>query len=166
MRVSFFSVGFFILSLLSESVLASSCLHKADDEAIRVRQLHVELMVAALKCGNGGSGLRDSYGRYVQAHSSALSSNAHELRGYFKRSYGKNSAYHFDRFMTRLANDASIRSQGITSYCQDAAKVLDAVNALETAEGLKRFAVSSMPAHDDSLPQCKVSGQEARTASR
>ncbi|NKD45813.1 hypothetical protein HEQ62_01145 [Haematospirillum jordaniae] len=166
MRTSFFSAGFFALSLLSESVFASSCLHKADDEAIRVRQLHVELMVAALKCGNSGAGLRDSYGRYVQAHSSTLSSNAHELRGYFKRSYGKNSTYHFDRFMTRLANDASIRSQGVVSYCQDAAKVLDAVNALETAESLKHFAVSSMPAQDDGLPQCKVSGQESRTASR
>ncbi|AMW35260.1 hypothetical protein AY555_08815 [Haematospirillum jordaniae] len=68
--------------------------------------------------------------------------------------------------MTRLANDASIRSQGVVSYCQDAAKVLDAVNALETAESLKHFAVSSMPAQDDGLPQCKVSGQESRTASR
>lgn len=137
-----------IFSLVSSHSWASSasiCLRDVEEDAFRIRQFHIELMVAALKCGNDFYGIRDRYGRYVKAHGGTLSVNARDLRDYFNRSYGRDSSRQFDQFITRLANDASVRSQGVATYCQDAGKRLDAVNAVETFEGLKSLAVAATP---------------------
>lgn len=158
---------FSLISSYFSASYASICLRDIEEDALRIRQFHIELMVAALKCGNDAYGIRDRYGRYVKAHGGTLSGNARDLRSYFNRSYGRDSSRQFDQFITRLANDASIRSQGVATYCQDAGKWLDAVNAVETLEGLRSLAVAATPFRNEfSRCDAALSGIPGRDETR
>lgn len=120
-------------SLMSAAApaMASSaeCLSASDRNAVQIRQMHVQLMVAALKCDDS-MGLRDSYGAYVNKHNSVLSGNAQSLRSLFQKAYGGDSSRQFDRFITRLANDASSQAQTQMGYCESNLELLQKAMAL------------------------------------
>lgn len=124
---------FVAASLMSAAApaLASSaeCLSASDRNAVQIRQMHVQLMVAALKCDDS-LGLRDSYGAYVNKHNSVLSGNAQSLRSLFQKAYGGDSSRQFDRFITRLANDASSQAQTQMGYCETNLDLLQKAMAL------------------------------------
>ncbi len=91
--------------------LANQCSAYGKDRAsdgvvsIEVRRLQTNLMVAALSCG-----ARADYNAFVINHRSSLKKYGTAIRREFKRRYGKSGPRRLNRFVTRLANEASARS--------------------------------------------------------
>lgn len=108
---------------------ANVCAHSAEHRALDVRMLQTELMVAALTCG-----YQRDYNAIVTSLKPMFAAEATALRGYFARRYGSNGTRELDRFVTRLANEESIRSNADRAgYCA-ARRVL--VARLRTEGGL------------------------------
>lgn len=84
--------------------------------AVRARVVQSEMMVAALSCG-----LRSQYNAVVIEFESELVSHGKVLRSMFRRQHGAGGQKALDRFITQLANDASMRSNRARSgYCESA----------------------------------------------
>jgi len=84
--------------------------------AVRARVVQSEMMVAALSCG-----LRNQYNAVVIEFQTELVSHGQVLRSMFARTHGAGGQIALDRFITKLANDASIRSNRARSaYCESA----------------------------------------------
>lgn len=84
--------------------------------AVRARVVQSEMMVAALSCG-----LRSQYNAVVAEFQTELVSHGRVLRSMFTRTHGAGGQKALDRFITQLANDASIRSNRARSaYCDSA----------------------------------------------
>lgn len=102
--------------------LANQCSAYGKDRAsdgvvsIEVRRLQTNLMVAALSCG-----ARADYNAFVINHRSSLKKYGTAIRREFKRRYGKSGSRRLNRFVTRLANEASARSNADRDqFCADA----------------------------------------------
>ena len=108
-----------------------------EKEAIAFRHLQTELMVAALSCGS--QEYRSKYNAFVYRYRPALKRNGRALRVIFKRNYGASGKRRLDDYVTRLANEASMRSMQQSEFCATAGRKLDAVlaaSASATARGL------------------------------
>ena len=112
-------------------------LSSQEKEAIAFRHLQTELMVAALSCGR--ETYRSKYNTFVLRYRPALQRNGRTLRTIFKRNYGNGGKRRLDRYVTRLANEASVRSMQRDEFCEVAGRKLDAVltaSGAATASGL------------------------------
>ena len=108
---------FLAIIFIATSALAYPCAKPEEMDAIRVRALQTELMMAGLSC-NG----KKHYNRFVKQNRSELKHYAKSLRGYFERNFSGNAETEMDAFITKLANDSSKRSlkNGAKSFCSDA----------------------------------------------
>jgi len=108
-----------------------------EKEAIAFRHLQTELMVAALSCGS--QEYRSKYNTFILRYRPALRRNGRTLRVIFKRNYGASAMRRLDDYVTRLANEASVRSMQRNDFCAAAGRKLDAVltaSASASARGL------------------------------
>lgn len=119
-------------SLAAPALAKPFCYSSQDVRAMQVRQLHYELMVAALKCQGGEVDFHGKWSSWVNRFGSAMNSNASQLRGLFNR-LGKGQAG-MDRYVTQLSNDASMRAQYVEDYCDTQAKLFDTVLTLSPNE--------------------------------
>jgi hypothetical protein len=86
------------------------------DISIEVRRLQTSLMVAALSCG-----ARTDYNEFIIAHRPSLQNYGKAIRAEFRRRYGKEGDSKLNQFVTRLANEASARSNADReNFCADA----------------------------------------------
>ncbi len=76
-----------------------------EHDAVNVRILQSEMMVAALTCD-----MRNKYNTVVVRYQGELVSHARVLKKMFRRDHGPSAQKALDGFVTQLANDASIRS--------------------------------------------------------
>jgi hypothetical protein len=84
------------------------------------------MMVAALSCD-----LRGQYNDAVRRFQAELVLHGRNLRGYFDRRHGKQGQARLDRFVTKMANQASSRSIALgTGYCASAEQMMARVLAL------------------------------------
>ena len=74
-------------------------------DAVNIRILQSEMMVAALTCD-----MRGNYNRMMVKFRDELVSHGRVLRQMFRRDHGRSAQKALDGFITQLANDASIRS--------------------------------------------------------
>ena len=87
------------------------------DISIEVRRLQTNLMVAALTCN-----ARADYNAFVVAHRTSLQNYGKIIRTEFRRRFGKAGDSKLNTFVTRLANEASTRSNADRDgFCADAA---------------------------------------------
>ncbi len=107
--------------------LANQCSAYGNDRAsdgvvsIEVRRMQTHLMVAALSCG-----ARADYNAFVINHRSSLKKYGTAIRQEFKRRYGKAGPRRLNRFVTRLANEASARSNADRDqFCADASTMFE-----------------------------------------
>ena len=134
-----------LLALVSSPALASACFGADEMKSVRIRQLQTELMVAALKCSyHANLDLSGRYNVFIDRFGPQVSRNNKTLQGHFQKVHGKEWQRRFDGFVTRLANDASDRSQTIPDYCPTSAKLYDTVMAMDFRE-MSAFASSSLP---------------------
>lgn len=98
---------------LAPRVAADTCARDAEHRALDVRALQTEIMVAALSCG-----YQRDYNAIVTSLKPLFATEAAALRAYFARRYGANGTRELDRFVTRLANEESSRSNADRAgYC-------------------------------------------------
>lgn len=76
-----------------------------ETDAVNVRILQSEMMVAALTCN-----MRNRYNTVVVRYQGELVSHGRVLKKMFRRDHGQRAQKELDGFVTQLANDASIRS--------------------------------------------------------
>ena len=117
------------------------CYTPQDIKAMQVRQLHYELMVAALKCQGGEVDFRAKWSDWVDRFGNAMTTNASHLRGLFNR-LGKGQSG-LDRYVTQLSNNASMRAQYAEDYCGSRAQMFEAVLPLNASE-MESWAVDRM----------------------
>ena len=99
------------------------------DISIEVRRLQTNLMVAALSCG-----ARQDYNAFVLTHRSSLQKYGKIIRAEFRRRYGKAGDSKLNKFVTRLANEASARSNANRdSFCADAATTFQQAKVQDTS---------------------------------
>ncbi len=148
-----------VLGLSAGPALAAPpCFTPSETAAVQVRQFHLRLQVAALKCDDPAWGIRDRYNGYVSKFSPALSSNARALRAALKRTGQARSETQFDRFITRLANDVSLSAPSSAEYCHQHRSMLDEVLAAP------REALPAIAAQHETTPAASCS--VARVAER
>ena len=100
---------------------AATCANSKDLEALGVRVLQTELMVAALTCGQ-----QDQYNTFVKTYKGELVKHGRALRSLFKRVYGSSHKRRLNGFVTKLANDSSQRSNGARQgYCMLATELFN-----------------------------------------
>lgn len=104
-------------------------LNQREQAALDVRYLQTELMVAALSCGNPA--YHKQYNVFVGRFGKSLKTHANVLKSYFNRQYGKQGTKEMDSYVTRLANEASLRSMQQATFCQDSAALFQRVTALQ-----------------------------------
>lgn len=98
------------------------------DISIEVRRLQTNLMVAALSCG-----ARSQYNAFIQTHRSSLQSYGKAIKAEFRRRYGHAGRKQLNSFITRLANEASARSNADRdAFCADASALFAKANARGT----------------------------------
>lgn len=91
------------------------------DISIEVRRLQTKLMVAALSCR-----ARSDYNDFIRAHRPSLQSYGKAIKAEFRRRYGRAGSKELNRFVTRLANEASARSNADRAgFCADASALFD-----------------------------------------
>lgn len=93
--------------------------------AVNARLLQTEMMVAALACD-----LRPQYNQAVRTFEKELVGHGKVLRKMFRRNHGAAAQRHLDKYITRLANEASARSNyDRATYCRTAAALFGDVLA-------------------------------------
>lgn len=105
----FFFSTFISVSLLSSYPAAAAtpkfCATSIEKEALDLRVLQTELMVAALSCNE-----KANYGQFVKKFQPQLQQQANSLKSYFSKNYKRNSSTELNRFVTQLANGAAQRN--------------------------------------------------------
>jgi hypothetical protein len=127
-----------------------ACVSARDEVALNARVLQTELMVAALACGEG-----KRYNAFVTTFRRELAAQGSSLRRFFSRAYGSAGNRQLNAFVTRLANDASIRSSaGSRRYCAAAGSLMS--DALAARPGdFERLSRSSKLSGHHGFPRCR-----------
>ncbi len=111
------------LTALVAAVVVSSPAHagenltQAEQEALTVRLLQSDMMVAALSCR-----MHDEYNTTVTRFQTELVRHGANLRALFTRTHGDGAERELNSYITRLANESSMRRIAAgASYCNEAA---------------------------------------------
>ena len=94
-RGAAFAAALASLAVAASPAAALEKLRANERQAVQVRVLQSDMMVAALACD-----LKQQYGDAVRRFQPEFVTNAGHLRGYFNRAYGKRGEAELDRFVT------------------------------------------------------------------
>lgn len=132
---------------------AGDCIRASETGALEVRLVQTELMVAALSCQR-----KSDYNRFVRKFETELVARGQALKSLFQRLYGDRAEHRLNRFITRLANEASMRSLVGGGYCAGVAQLFE--DAFEVAPGnLAAFAAHQPFSRKHGLPICGADSQ-------
>ena len=150
-RTSLFAAVAVCGLLAAASAHAQTCADRGAREALEMRVLQSELMVAALTCNQ-----RPSYNAFVTAFKPYLKDQGRTLRAYFTKTYGTGAGpQRLNSLVTRLANVASQNSltQPTSAFCAQAKRRFDAVLAA-TPQGLAKLARTNSTADVHGVKPC------------
>ena len=134
------SMAGLLAGLPSPAFAQASCRNATELQAIAVRMLTTELMVAALGCsGATEDSFRNRYGSFVQKFNPDLVRNGSALKTQYAR-YGGESR--MNMMVTQLANLAEQRRRADPNFCVDTDKKLNLGLAAETTR-LEQVPLSS-----------------------
>lgn len=118
---------------LSDIRLPSSCLTPTDKAIVKMRLFRSGMAVAALSCNQ-----QAQYNSLVTRHEDELVKGGKALRAMFRRMHKGKATQEMNRFVTHLANYASIKSMAANGYCTIMSRVFS--QALELpANSLSSF---------------------------
>jgi hypothetical protein len=124
-----------------------ACVSGAAEQALQLRTVQTELMVGALSCGASAR-----YNEFVKANQPALMAGHTELSRFFTKARGGQAA--MNAFITKLANDASIRSvKNIALFCQETGWLYDAMLSPQRGD-LAAFTARLWIAQRHGYPSC------------
>lgn len=121
MRAKAAMVGLGLTVALSAPVDAASCVTKDEQSAILFRLLSNEMMVGYLTCR--GYGYNEQYASFVRKNEKQLLANTETLKRYYRKLYGQSAVHYFDKYISAIANEASLRSMNLPDYCTSVADV-------------------------------------------
>lgn len=99
----------------------SVCAKSQELAALEARVLQTELMVGALTCGQS-----QRYNAFVNSYKGDLVMYGKTIRSLFQRAYGGGAKRKLNKFVTKLANDSSQRSNSARQgYCVLAGELFD-----------------------------------------
>lgn len=148
------------LASLMPMTAQAACATKAEADAMNLRALKSALMVAALSCNQ-----QSSYNAFINKNQSMFSADGAQVKGYFVRAYGGSAEYQLNRFVTKLANEASQVSMGQESdaYCKSMQEAFKNAVSLDKA-GVAQLAASPRYASLHSIRTCTTGAQTAKLA--
>lgn len=128
-----------ITSVPSAEAAAIQCANNSEKEALDIRVLQTELMVAALACGE-----RTRYNDFVTRYQPQLKQGGKDLRIYFSRIYKKMGEQKLNNFVTKLANETSKNSRktSVTVFCRAANHIFVDALAATTPRSLTEIVSS------------------------
>lgn len=134
--------------VLAGTARASVCAMPRERSALEARVLQTQLMVAALACNQ-----RRRYNAFVERFRADLVVNGKAVRAYFQRAYGAAAEPEVNRFMTRIANQASARSL-VDGFCAEAATLFDRLEE-PTVAGLAAVAADQPFVDTHGIAACR-----------
>jgi hypothetical protein len=145
------AVAAFMAAALSFSAASAAekqaCITGAAEQAMQLRTVQTELMVSALSCGASAR-----YNEFVKANQPVLMAGHTELSKFFTSARGGQKS--LNAFITKLANDASIRSvKNIALFCQETGWLYDAILSPQRGD-LAAFTAKLWVAHRHGYPSC------------
>ncbi|MGH8658292.1 MAG: hypothetical protein ACREV4_07405 [Gammaproteobacteria bacterium] len=149
LTVTLASAAFVIRGLLNVDIAwAEACAQPHEHTALSARVLQTELMVAALSCGN-----RPLYNAFVRKFRDDLVKQGHSLRLFFARHYADKGEKDLNILITRLANEASQRSNANrAAFCSQASSLFRQLSNDDLLETLR----DSNIAMRHRIPSCRV----------
>lgn len=154
MSSSVFSRGFALLLLAVPgcAVLASPCALAPETHALNARALQTDLMVSALVCGR-----REDYNEFITRFRGKLATQAALMRHHFERTYGRRGEVQMNRFVTRLANDASRASNADRArYCRATGSLFDGLRGEAGVSAFEVMVQDPLLAARHGVPACGV----------
>ncbi len=138
----------------------ASCATNSEMQAMNLHALKSSLMVAALSCGQ-----QTEYNSFISKNQSLYSSDSQNVKGYFSRQYGGSAEYQMNRFITKLANEASNVSmkQESVAYCSAMKDSFKSIAAMDR-EGVKKHAGGAQYASLHGLHGCGTGEASAKLA--
>lgn len=123
----------FALLLAAEPLAAAElpCRNQTDLAALQLRQLQIELMVAALNCPAESFDYGGTYAAFVGNARLVLVTNARQLRDMFSRAGLGEGA--IDHYQTELSNNAQVKSLADRDYCSRLAATMSDAARLSPA---------------------------------
>lgn len=119
-------IPFITLLMWSASAQAAVCAKPAEFQALNMRALQSELMVAALSCGQ-----KRQYNSFAKRYTSQLNAYGNQIIGFFNRHGGQKKGERLlNDFVTKMANRASRASLGRShrQYCSEVASLYGALD--------------------------------------
>ncbi len=141
---------------ITGEAMAAACLKPSESAAVSARLFQTELMVAALTCQRRGD-----YNTFIRQFGSELASHGKQLKATFNRMYGANGTTQLNRFVTRLANEASLRSLQSTDYCGTTDALFAGALAVKSGK-LSKVAATQTFSTDHGLPSCAAEERVAQ----
>jgi len=132
--VFLFAVAMTIAVSGSGTAHAGSCIKRSEIPAVEARLFQTELMIAALTCQR-----RQDYNRIIAKFGTELAARGRSLKAVFSRLHGSESERRLNRFVTRLANEASLRSLRKSGYCENAASLMDGAPGVVDVDQLREL---------------------------
>lgn len=139
---------------MAGSAMALPCMTREEALAEQARGLQSALMVAALKCVHKADlKLYENYNAFITRFNPELSTHSEVMQAYFRRSYGAGNKHALNEYMTSLANYFSLDTFNNPKFCEDMAKVVEAVLAAPDGAVLRgQFETDFLP--PNSAPTC------------
>lgn len=141
------------LALLGSVTLATAatthCLRPDDIEAEQAIRFQAELMVVSDTCG------AQTYMRFASRNRDALVAYQKHMIDRFRRDGVAHAEQRFDSYLTRLANEVSLRNgeQPVAAVCQNAAHLLATADSLGQ-DDFRRYIAQQAEAHSADYRRC------------
>ncbi len=137
----------------------ATCATQTEASAMNLRALKSSLMVAALSCNQ-----QASYNAFINKHKGAFNADSAAVKGYFRRAYGGGADHQLNKFVTRLANDASQRSMGAAdTYCAEMKEAFSRVVSMDRGS-VKGYAAGKQFASLHGIRTCATGSSAAKLA--
>jgi hypothetical protein len=157
-------IGALIAAPLADA--QARCLNARERNAVNVRIMQTELMVAALSCrGVPGRDFTNQYNVFVRKHGNGLVGNARILQAYFKARYGAEGQRQLDAFITELANETSRRSMNSPTFCDESVALFQEAMGIDRRE-LETWSARRTAKQAVAIESCEAELQGRDAASR
>ena len=117
------AAGVAAAALMATSAFATEIsISEKERASLEMRLMQSELMVAALSCSSA-----DSYNAFVTRYKAELTAYGKTMQDLFKRVHGGNAFSQINSFVTRVANEASLKMALNSHFCDEAAQTFQAL---------------------------------------
>jgi hypothetical protein len=130
------------------------CATRAEADALNMRVLQTDLMVAGLSCQ-----MHAEYASFVKYHKDNLKHHGGVMRDYFQRISA--SPREMDKFVTSLANESSTQSLNMKAaqFCNQAKLLFGEVNSISHDALLEKLARTPDITARTTVPLCSQSAR-------